>query len=166
MNKKGINVLGMSVIIIFGTLLILVFDGITSSIAAGATVEKIDDALILSCKYTLHNLVGTEYFREATPVGNLPTDEVFLELVEYYGLPIEYKSEWELRRDIIRKIPAFSNLGDLYLCYQIDCLEQGWVERFNSKLAAADDFDMSIACASRVYGPYRNDEVVLYLLDK
>lgn len=163
-NKKGMNVIGLTMIVLFGAFLIIFFDGITTSISAGATVKKSDDAATINCKYTLHSLIGGEYSRIATDIGDLPDDPIYAQLVEYYSLPILFKNEWQKRIEAIRSIPEFSKAGDLFICYEQNCLISGWTKKYLEVKAQEGERERSISCSSRVYGPYRNDEVVLYLI--
>jgi hypothetical protein len=166
MNKKGINILGMTLVVIFGAGMVIFFDAVTTNAAAGATVEKVDDTSVLSCKYTLLSILGGDYSREGTQISTLSSNDIYQKMIDYYGLPIENQNEWQSRIEAIRSISEFQRLGDIYLCYEEDCIESGWIKRYLRIKSSGNEFDTSISCSARLYGPYENKEVILFILDQ
>ena len=169
-TKGASNVLGLIILALVGSALVLMFNSAVNVLTAGATVSKVDTADIQSCKFTLHGIIGSEYSRASTPVeflsvGDVYEPAVYDAMIEYYNLPIATQNEWEIRRNIIRSFPEFQEFGDLYLCYEENCRTADWVQEYVKIKVESTIYETATSCKAKVYGPYRNDEVILYIVE-
>jgi len=168
MNKKSGSLIMQFLLIVSGVSAAFIVDFFANGIIMDSTVRKVQTGLRHSCSVILLNLIRDDYYRGTPSIAKLVRDDpLYAKLNNRYDLTSEVMSAWELRRDLLRNTNEIQRSGDLFLCYKTKCrTHKAWFTTWKKIVTELSFYDTVSQCSVPVYGPWKDEEVTLYLGQK